>query len=53
MSRYTAAIFLSLCLLLSNLACADQLRLKNGDILTGEVVRKETDKLLFKTDYAG
>lgn len=53
MSRYTAAIFLSLGLLLSNLACADQLRLKNGDILTGEVIKKETDKVIFSTAYAG
>lgn len=53
MSRYSAAILLLLGLLLSPMACADQLRLKNGDILTGEVVRKESDRLVFSTDYAG
>jgi putative salt-induced outer membrane protein YdiY len=32
---------------------ADTVKLKNGDILTGTVVKKETDKLIFKTNYAG
>ena len=32
---------------------ADEIRLKNGDRLTGEVVKMEEEKLTFKTSYAG
>lgn len=32
---------------------ADEIKLKNGDVLTGSIVKKETDKLIFKTSYAG
>jgi len=32
---------------------ADQLHLENGDVITGEVIRMEEQKLVFKTDYAG
>ena len=53
MSRCSTLIFLLFSLLLSSVAYADQLRLKNGDIITGEVVKKESDKVVFKTDYAG
>lgn len=34
-------------------ASADEVRMKNGDIIKGTVVKKETDKLVFKTSYAG
>lgn len=34
-------------------AMADTIKLKNGDVLTGKVVKKETDKLVLKTSYAG
>lgn len=34
-------------------AVADTVKLKNGDILSGTVVKKETDKLVFQTHYAG
>lgn len=34
-------------------AAADEVRLKNGDVLTGEIVKKETGVLVFKTSYAG
>ena len=34
-------------------ALADEVVLKNGDRLTGEVMALETDKLIFKTTYAG
>ncbi|HEY8118188.1 MAG TPA: DUF481 domain-containing protein [Methylophilaceae bacterium] len=34
-------------------AAADEVRLKNGDVLTGEIVKKETGVLIFKTSYAG
>jgi putative salt-induced outer membrane protein YdiY len=32
---------------------ADEVRFKNGDKLTGQVVRMEADKLILKTTYAG
>jgi putative salt-induced outer membrane protein YdiY len=32
---------------------ADEIRLKNGDRLSGKVVRMEDSKLVFKTSYAG
>jgi hypothetical protein len=32
---------------------ADEVRLKNGDKLTGQVVRMEEEKLVLKTTYAG
>jgi putative salt-induced outer membrane protein YdiY len=32
---------------------ADQVHLENGDVITGEVIRMENQKLVFKTDYAG
>ncbi len=40
-------------LLLGSIAMADEVRLKNGDIISGTIVKKETDKLVFKTSYAG
>ena len=32
---------------------ADEVCLKNGDRLPGEVIRMEAGKLIFKTSYAG
>jgi len=32
---------------------ADEVRLKNGDKLTGQIVRMQEDKLILKTTYAG
>jgi putative salt-induced outer membrane protein YdiY len=37
----------------SHLANADTVTLNNGDVLTGTVIKKETDKLVFKTKYTG
>ena len=34
-------------------AWADELKLRNGDRLTGEVVKMEDNVLTFKTDYGG
>lgn len=39
--------------LLNQFAFADTITLKNGDILTGKVIKKETNKLVFETSYAG
>ena len=40
-------------LMLSNFVKADEVKLKNGDVITGTIVKKETDKLVFNTVYAG
>jgi len=34
-------------------ALADEIRMKNGDVITGEIVKKETATIIFKTAYAG
>lgn len=34
-------------------SAADEIRMKNGDVLRGEIVKKETDRVIFKTSYAG
>ncbi|SNR87679.1 Putative salt-induced outer membrane protein YdiY [Methylobacillus rhizosphaerae] len=39
--------------LLSLSAEADEVRLKNGDVITGKVLRKLDEKVVFKTSYAG
>ncbi|MES2499841.1 MAG: DUF481 domain-containing protein [Pseudomonadota bacterium] len=46
------AIFIALTIF-SFSALADEVRLKNGDVLTGTIIKKETDKLIFNTSYAG
>jgi putative salt-induced outer membrane protein YdiY len=45
----TLAVFSLLCLS----AHADEVRLKNGDIITGNIVKKETEVLVVNTSYAG
>lgn len=40
-------------LLLLSHACADEVRMRNGDVISGQIVKKETDKLIFRTSYAG
>lgn len=32
---------------------ADQIKLKNGDVLTGDIIKKENTTVIFKTSYAG
>lgn len=39
--------------LFTNTALADQVKLNNGDIITGDVVRKNAKVLVLKTSYAG
>ena len=41
------------CLLCCGLALADEVRLKNGDRLTGAIVKADSKTLTLKTDYAG
>ena len=42
----------ALLLFVSPLVFADEIRMKNGDRLTGEIVRMEKEILTFKSDYA-
>lgn len=44
--------FILTCLIITR-SYADTVTLNNGDILTGTIIRKEDDKLVFKTTYAG
>ena len=44
--------FLVLVLFLPSCLRADRLLMENGDVLTGEVLSKSTDTLIFKTDYS-
>ncbi len=37
----------------SQLLLADEVRLKNGDIITGKIIKKETNTVVLKTSYAG
>ncbi|PQP33864.1 DUF481 domain-containing protein, partial [Desulfobacteraceae bacterium SEEP-SAG9] len=39
--------------LIAENSLADEVRMKNGDKLTGQVVRMEADQLILKTTYAG
>jgi putative salt-induced outer membrane protein YdiY len=39
--------------LLSTNTLADQIFFKNGDIITGDIIKKETNVLIVKTSYAG
>lgn len=49
----TRISLLSLLFLLSGLVSADQLLMSNGDRLSGTIVEKSGDWLIFKTKYAG
>lgn len=40
-------------LVIAQQTMADEVRMKNGDVIKGTVVKKETDKLIFRTSYAG
>jgi putative salt-induced outer membrane protein YdiY len=48
-----AAVAAGLAIVFSHPAWGDQVRMKNGDLLTGKIVKKETDRVIFQTDYAG
>jgi len=39
-------------LLITDFAAADEVRMKNGDRLTGEIIRMEKELLIFRTTYA-
>ena len=42
-----------MCFCLTTAALADQVTLKNGDRLTGQVVKSDTKELVLKTEFAG
>ena len=46
-------LIISVAFLIYRNSLADEVRLKNGDRLTGQVVRMEAGKLILKTSYAG
>jgi putative salt-induced outer membrane protein YdiY len=47
-------LMLSACWIgLSQSAVADEIRLRNGDVITGTIVKKETTVVVFRTTYAG
>jgi len=46
-------LVLSLFLLSGTTALADEVHLKNGDRISGKIIRMEGEKLVVKTDYAG
>ena len=50
---YFFRVFILVYIFFSHAVLADTVKLKNGDVLTGTVIKKETDKLVFKTKYTG
>lgn len=54
MSLMSPIVFAAMLLaLMSQSTAADEIRMKNGDRLTGEIVRVEKDMLIFKAAYIG
>ena len=51
--RYAAAGLLLAAIYLPNLALADQLVMKNGDVITGDLGKVENNKVFIKPAYAG
>jgi putative salt-induced outer membrane protein YdiY len=53
LSMYFFKTLIVMFLFVSQAVMADTIKLKNGDLITGSVVKKGADTLLFKTKYAG
>jgi putative salt-induced outer membrane protein YdiY len=55
MGAQTKAVILAASFVLAvfQMATADELRLTNGDVITGTFVRMQDSKVVFQTDYAG
>ncbi|MEJ2730133.1 MAG: hypothetical protein P8185_16795 [Deltaproteobacteria bacterium] len=55
MKTWLAVTIITFCGIFSALcpAIADELHLSNGDVITGQIIRMEENKLIFKTGYAG
>jgi len=52
-AQFTRLLMLAVFNLSFTAALADEVRLKNGDIITGNIVKKETTVLVVQTSYAG
>lgn len=52
-SKKAFIILFAALMICARMASADEIRLKNGDRLSGNVIRMEEGKLLFSTTYAG
>ena len=52
-SRILLQIIITLAFLIAGNSLADEIRLKNGDRLTEQIIRMEAGKLILKTIYAG
>jgi hypothetical protein len=50
--KHSFRLFLLVCSL-SSLVLADQVTLKNGDIISGQIEKKDGDSLLIKTEFMG
>jgi putative salt-induced outer membrane protein YdiY len=55
MKTWLAVTIITFCGIFNALcpAIADELHLSNGDVITGQIIRMEENKLIFKTGYAG
>ena len=55
MRKWLIMFFMTFCAILNTLcpATADEVHLSNGDVITGQIIRMEENKLIFKTNYAG
>jgi putative salt-induced outer membrane protein YdiY len=51
--KISMLILAAACVTLPHLANADEIRLKNGDVITGDIVKKESSVIVFRTSYAG
>lgn len=51
--RVWIVILVAVCSIWPWWASADEIRMKNGDVITGKIVRKFNEKVVFKTSYAG
>ena len=51
--RGAAATAVICVLLINQPSIADEIRMKNGDVITGQIIKKETDRVILKTTYAG
>ena len=52
-NRILLLIIINIAFLIPGKSIADEVRLKNGDKLTGQIIRMQDDKLILKTTYAG
>ena len=52
--RIGGAAAVAFCVLsIQHAAQADEIRMKNGDVITGKIIKKESDRIIFRTTYAG